>query len=435
MFKRLKTSFATLCFLTFWFGASAQWDIIHEGGNNGGHRDLFFLNNDSGFVIGSNPEGSFILRTRDGGAAWDSLWFDNHFFRSLYFPSIDTGYVSCFFQSTISVMRTIDGGDSWLRIADSLEFANEIPYAISFFDNNNGIINLQGWAAKTTDAGETWDVFDNFPAGGGTRDGDAKENIFVGLDGTILISSFDLGMTFDHDTISYQGSHIFSWLKDHRFISSAIGGYGFQLGFNQFSFGIVTIGNLSTDAYNVSYFPNLVRVLGVCWSTEDIMYAICIPAAFEGEEIKFLMKSIDGGQHWYYQQINDPYYFGTESIFCPTDSVCYAVGGNNAYIYKTSNGGGPLLDQVNQIPLSVKEISDDIDFSIAPNPSAGVFIIRSEREALSQLSIYDLQGKEILSIFPKDFTATINLEPFGTGLYIVQVLAGDKIRTAKVVVE
>lgn len=74
--------------LIFVFSATllfSQWDVIHASGNNGGHRDLYFLNNDTGFVIGNNGQGSYILRTHDGGMEWDSLWFDNHQFKTIFF--------------------------------------------------------------------------------------------------------------------------------------------------------------------------------------------------------------------------------------------------------------------------------------------------------------------------------------------------------------
>ena len=48
----------------------AQWDVIHTSGNNGGHRDLYFLNNDTGFVIGNNENGSYVLRTLGAVVKW-----------------------------------------------------------------------------------------------------------------------------------------------------------------------------------------------------------------------------------------------------------------------------------------------------------------------------------------------------------------------------
>ena len=419
---------------------NAQWDVIHASGNNGGHRDLYFLNNDTGFVIGNNPTGSYVLRTHDGGTEWDSLWYDNHQFKTIYFPSADTGYVACFYFNTVAVMRTINGGDSWQRVADSLGYAISVPYAISFFDNNTGIITLQGWAAKTVDAGITWTHLIDYPDGG-TSDGDIDGNTYVGIGSAILAWSFDFGENFMSDTLAYFdgtdlfGSHLFVKARDEKFLASALGQNGNQLNFPSFSFGILTIGNTLTQEFDIRYFPYLSRTYGVSWPSENIMYSICRPIVNEGANERFFMKSIDGGQTWHRQESTEPYYYGTEHLFCPSDTVCYAVGGNNAYIYKTLNGGGPLLDEVEQIPLSVKEIKEDINFSIAPNPTSGQVTIRSETEIIKEIKVFDLQGKELVKSYPNDFNVIVDLSKFESGVYLIQIMAGDKIRTGKIVRE
>src|SRR5690606_26756254 len=135
------------------------------------------------------------------------------------------------------------------------------------------------------------------------------------------------------------------------------------------------------------------------------------------------------------QETIEPYYYGTQSLFCPSESVCYAVGGNNAYIYKTTNGGGPLLDEVTQIVLSVKEIDDDLNFSIAPNPTSGQVLVNSEKEKIKEVKVFDLQGKELFKTYPNDFNALIDLSKFAEGIYLIQIMAGDKIRTGKIVRE
>ena len=417
-----------------------QWDVIHASGNNGGHRDLYFLNNDTGFVIGSNGDGSYILRTEDGGTDWDSLWYDDHQFKTIYFPSADTGYIACFYFNTVAVLRTINGGDSWQLIADSLENAVSVPYAISFFNNDTGIITLQNWAAKTIDAGETWTELTDYPYGG-TNDGDINGNTYIGIGSAIIAWTFDYGENFEEGMLGYfdgtnlYGSHLFVKAKNEKFLASALGQNGDELGLPSFSFGILTIGNVLTQEFDVRYFPYLSRTYGVSWPSENIMYAVCRPIYNEGANERFFMKSIDGGDTWYRQETIEPYYYGTQSLFCPSESVCYAVGGNNAYIYKTTNGGGPLLDEVEQIVLSVKEIDDDLNFSIAPNPTSGEVLVNSEKEKIKEVKVFDLQGKELLQSYPNDFNAHIDLSKFESGIYLIQIMAGDKIRTGKIVRE
>jgi len=147
------------------------------------------------------------------------------------------------------------------------------------------------------------------------------------------------------------------------------------------------------------------------------------------------MKSLDGGDSWYKQDLVSPGYYGTKQIYCPNDTVCFAVGGIGGRIYKTTNGGGPLLDEVTQIVLSVKEIDDDLNFSIAPNPTSGEVLVTSEKEKIKEVKVFDLQGKQLLQSYPNDFNAHIDLSKFDSGIYLIQIMAGDKIRTGKIVRE
>lgn len=425
----------SILFLIATCDAQCQWHQIRESDGLGGESDLFFLNADSGFVIGGNTNGSFILRTHDGGTSWDSLWYEDHIFETIFFSSVDTGYISCFYENQVAVMRSIDGGDSWQLIASNLFPAVSIPYAISFFNNDTGIISIPGWWAVTYNAGVDWNEITESGLFG-TRDSDIDSTYYFGIDGAILIWGNDEDYNFNRDTLNYQGSHYYLKARDHRFISSAIGYEGNALGFPQYSFGIITIGDALTQDWQIIYFPNLVRVYGVSWPSENIMYAVHNLNYTESpDQIKFFMKSIDGGQTWHRQGTVEPGYYGTQQIFCPNDSVCYAIGGGGMHIYKTTNGGGPLLEEVTQVPLSVAEIKDDLNFSMAPNPTTGRVTIKSEKEQIKRIEVFDLQGKSVLTNFPKAFEVNVDLTAFPAGVYLVQVLAGDKILTGKIVVE
>jgi photosystem II stability/assembly factor-like uncharacterized protein len=401
---------------------SAQWEVIHESGEGSGHFDVHFLNNDTGFVTGIDIESSysFILRTRDGGQNWDSLFFENHRFRDIYFPSADTGYISCFYQNTVSVMRTINNGDSWQRIADNLETANSVPYAISFFDNNVGIISLAGLVAKTTNAGVSWEAIEDSPYYG-YRDNDIQNGYFISMGSALLAWSTDYGETFQVDTLEDYGSHDNLTVRDHRFLSSSLGSQGQSWGYPQFSFGILTIGDVEAEEYNVMHFPERNRMHGVSWPSENVMYAISRSNVSEGDNPKFFIKSIDGGQTWHLQETIDPFYYGTQELFCPSDSVCYAVGGNLGKIYKTTNGGGPLGDPVTQIPLSIEDLSKpQIAFELYPNPAQNQITIQCE-EQIVRVDVMDVSGRVLQSagVLPKN--GVIDIGELPSGIYLVRI--------------
>jgi photosystem II stability/assembly factor-like uncharacterized protein len=111
---------------------------------------LFFINPDTGFIVGNSDEWSAgkILKTTDGGLAWTETYPPYpEMLYSICFTDASTGYVgglSYFF-------KTGDGGNSW-EYVNSIN--NEVD-CIFFTDHETGYIP-QGDLMKTTDAGNTW---------------------------------------------------------------------------------------------------------------------------------------------------------------------------------------------------------------------------------------------------------------------------------------
>ncbi len=398
----------------------AQWSAVHSGAEGSSTKDLFFLDNDYGYVIGYFDEGSYILRTHDGGVNWDSLRYDDHYFESIFMTSNDTGYVSSFYEGQMAVLRTIDAGDSWQMVASELYFANAIPYAISFFDNDTGIISVQGFGAITTNAGVDWEEIDPDQYQG-FRDNDVGVDEFVSFEGALITWSIDRCVTFHADTLEYQGSHNSLDVLDHRFISSAIGTDGQVFDFPYYSFGIVTIGDVETEEFNISYFPDLNRVLGVSRPLPNVLYAICRYYYSDPNDPKLFMKSVDGGQSWFFQDVEGPEYFETRELFCVNDTVCYAYKGFGSKIYKTTNGGGPLGDLVTQIPLSLEDISKpQIAFELFPNPSTGVITIQCD-EPIDRVEVLDISGRLLYSNVAIPANGELDVYALPSGVYLVKV--------------
>ncbi len=90
-----------------------------------------------------------------------------------------------------------------------------MPYAISFFDNNTGIINATELDWPKVQMQELVGI--NWIFGVGYRDGDIEEGVFFEIDGALIAWSSDLGENFVFlHTLDYQGSHSFLKAKDHR---------------------------------------------------------------------------------------------------------------------------------------------------------------------------------------------------------------------------
>ena len=415
---------------------SAQWEVVYTGGTTYNDMDLFFLSADTGFVIGTDQAGAYVLRTYDGGVSWDSTGYSNYLFRTIYFPSKDTGYISGYFHNYHpGVMRTTDGGDNWQIIDSNLVSATSVPLAISFFNNDTGIISTGGWAAKTIDAGMSWTTLNNF-VGGGTNDNDIKNHLLVGADGVILEWSNDYGNSFYVDTLQYSGSHQnLQVLNDSNFVSCAIGDNGYAMGYSFDNYGIMTLGNVIANNFRYIYFPHLVGVLAVSKPSSNVIYALSRPDNYNGSDYTSnFMKSTDGGHTWYYQGIigESPWESLSMWLDCVNDSVCYAVGGANGKIYKTTNGGGPLLSQVNHVTVGIDEPKAGRKTEVYPNPSGGKYRI-TVGSVIKRLDVFDITGKLVKEVAPESLSAELDLSGEKDGVYTVEVYSGGQVETFKLI--
>jgi photosystem II stability/assembly factor-like uncharacterized protein len=176
-------------------------------------RDLFFINADSGFVVGYNGE---ICRTTNAGLSWTKMNSGTtlHLY-SVYFFNGKVGFVSgegmngclnndCGKGSIL--LKTIDGGLTWSKkfFPDyygiySLRFFNKLQgLAIIHTPNDRGTFDF--YVARTADGGNTWERVDvemDYPYDKFTCAGNI---VFIPGTGNKLYKSTDLG--YNWQTIS-----------------------------------------------------------------------------------------------------------------------------------------------------------------------------------------------------------------------------------------
>ena len=81
--------------------------------------------------------------------------------------------------------------------------------------------------------------------------------------------------------------------------------------------------------------------------------------------------------------------------------------------------------------LAVDNFTKDV-FSIYPNPVNDMLNISSKTE-ISNVMVYDLLGKEIVSITPNMNLTQIDMSSFSSGVYMVKVTVGNSSKTYKIV--
>jgi len=113
--------------------------------------------------------------------------------------------------------------------------------------------------------------------------------------------------------------------------------------------------------------------------------------------------------------------------------VWYAASGK--VIYKTTNGGGPLLEPIESIVLSVENPFSRLEFNIFPNPSSGIVTLEFEKP-VNRLTVFDALGRLVYQENSQYQTQLqIDLGHLPEGLYLVQVEGDGVVGSRKVVLE
>lgn len=116
--------------------------------------DFYFVDENIGFAVSYEA----ILKTTDGGENWVEVETGASFnFYAIDFCSDSTGFIVG--TSSSKVLKTNDFGNSWTEVDFISPISNGDIGQIQFINNTSGFTVLNGDILKTTNAGESWEVF------------------------------------------------------------------------------------------------------------------------------------------------------------------------------------------------------------------------------------------------------------------------------------
>jgi photosystem II stability/assembly factor-like uncharacterized protein len=435
----MRFAFLALGLLITLVGQS-QWQELSYGDNANlanNHNDLYFTSNDTGYIVGAefiDPDiHSYVLRTFDGGIQWDTTFFQNKIFRTVHFASIDTGYIAFREGTYLGILRTINGGDDWITVSDSIVQVTPVSLEMTFFDNNRGVMAVPGAAYLTIDAGNSWEVISNFSAGNsGTIN--SSGNNFVSTGGVIFVYSSDACENISSLVITDNSSGIdIEALGDLVTISFLGQEGGIINSYPFFNFSRLAFGNIDNLDFSFIDLPLIRSINDIEIASESVQYGLTWPNQIDGPRV---IKSIDSGLTWFAQGLEDgfDFHYGFHNnLQCLNDTVCYIA--HASVIYKTTNGGGPLLEPIESIVLNVENPVSRLEFNIFPNPSRGIITLEFENP-IQRLTVFDALGKLVYQENTQYQTQVqLNLRHLPKGLYLVQVEGDGVVGSRKVVLE
>ena len=127
--------------------------ILQTNIPGGLYTDLTFINENVGFAISNFGA---IIKTTDGGYNWEQLASPvNFFLKKIQFTDSQTGYIIGGDDTGGYILKTADAGQTWQSINLNTP-ENERPAGMFFLNNTTGFISGKKLFRKTTDGGKTW---------------------------------------------------------------------------------------------------------------------------------------------------------------------------------------------------------------------------------------------------------------------------------------
>ncbi len=393
-------------------------------------NDVFFVNAQIGWIIQSQDG---VFKTTDGGKSWRSLYTrPGMSMRSIGFADEARGWLGAL-PSNTTLMQTEDGGATWREITNFPEPKPRGICGISVV--NRDVMYGAGWydgdprVVKTSDGGQTWQVFDLSAFARGLVD-----CYFINSDTGFVVGAS--GTTFQNQVVvvlqTTNGGT--TWETKHKGTRSS------ELGW-KISFPSRRVGYASIEAFN----PGVVYVLkttdgGATW--QDVRFHDSLldeqGIGFVNENVGWVggwgnptYSTVDGGATWQLANFG----MNINRFRFLSDTLAYAVGQT---VYKYS------ITPTTAVAGSANEPPDNFALEQNyPNPFNPTTVIRyhlRERAKVSLL-VYDLSGALVRTLVASVLQAGAHeahwngLNDAGqavtTGVYVYRLESGNGAQTRK----
>lgn len=161
-------------------------------------------------------------------------------------------------------------------------------------------------------------------------------------------------------------------------------------------------------------------------SVRDVWYSFTAPASGE--------VTITVGAGTQYALFSD---CTTEEVSCNTD-VNLVTTGSTYYVSVTDDGTnkvpGASTVQVDETMTLSNEEFETISFSVYPNPTNSDWNIKGTKE-INSVQVYDILGKQVMSLNPNANELTISSTSLNSGLYFAKINSNSGTSTIKLVKE
>lgn len=413
--------------------AFCQWEVLTPTDEDFDdyYLDIEFVNKDTGFVIGVCADLGYkyvILRTTNGGITWEDTLTREGLglpigtaFLSIDFVNDTLGYISC----DGDILKTENCGETWFSL-DTADIFHVTTgwYNIIFVNKDTGFIAYQDSGAeclRTYDGGWSWEVD---PVMTGARSFNEHNGIITGCTGgwaTLDLESLEWTKgqgLLDNENVSGLNFYHSTYNNGQLILTGSKSG----------SSAVYAVSEDYGETWRLYQFIGMLNLFEVNFQDDLTGFAI---GGFGGA-----INTWDGGETWFLMQINN----GDSEIskvfreFSMVDeNIGYAVSNNG--IYKTINGGGEPISELNLVPYAFAQI-DELgvkEFSLYPNPVGDFINVQSLGVNGNHIEFFDIAG--VLMLSETIQSNEIDVSKLNAGQYIVRLYSENGIYSARIIKE
>ncbi len=191
---------------------------------------------------------------------------------------------------------------------------------------------------------------------------------------------------------------------------------------------LISYGDLSPDRI----------VFNVVDSSDNKIFEIMFPDSqitYRSYNFETLPWSLNQPTLHCFNDSSGAFYIGTDSSFSSylwsngdTTSTVPVTGMDTIYVFVPRGDGGfirsenyVVIDSLDPCGTNgISAISDQETFSVFPNPATGMINVRFSKKLNTEVRVYDLTGRMVLSEKAKSEIMTMDLSALGSGIYMIR---------------
>lgn len=387
--------------------------------------------------------GASVYESLNSGASWSAITGN---LTACTYSSILAADNNIFTGTDVGVYSTANNGVNWTALNHGF---NNFTVSTLAAEGNYIVAGGPGALFTSANNGLTWT-----PADSGISDlfylditslGVSGKNIFAGLYQNGVFLSTDNGVSWTQvnngltDTaivaIAAIGSDIFvSTFSDGIFLSTNNGEswapVNNELGDESSNLLAVSGSNLFAGEYDGIF---MTTDSGSSWiqcadnnlPDDNIVQLTANTYAVFAALPEGIYYSVDSGNNW----------FPLNAGLADSSSVT-ALGLSNTYLFAGASGSVVWKFPLSDIATGIKNVSDNQQVSIYPNPASGYISIAANKTGENAgYTIYDVTGNKISTGILTGAPSQIDVSPLPAGMYFIAVNSGQEAVTKKFVVQ